>query len=118
MASMVGAAVLRKEDPALLTGRGRYVDDILLPGMVHMAYVRSVQAHARIVAIDTRAALALPGVVAVLTGSDIRAVARTDRLVVALPDRTYKQQRDRAILATDDRFMRLLQTMTARDSNS
>ncbi|MGK5169761.1 xanthine dehydrogenase family protein molybdopterin-binding subunit [Geodermatophilus sp. CPCC 205761] len=71
MASMVGAAVVRKEDPALLTGRGRFVDDIQLPGTVHMAYVRSVQAHARITGIDTSAARDMPGVLGVWTAADL-----------------------------------------------
>ena len=57
-----GASVKRKEDPVLLTGRGRYVDDIALPGMLHAAVLRSPYAHALIRDIDKRAALALPGV--------------------------------------------------------
>ena len=47
-----GASVLRKEDPALLTGKGRYVDDVKLPGMLHAAFVRSPFAHAQINGID------------------------------------------------------------------
>ena len=71
MGSMIGAAVVRKEDPALLTGRGRFVDDILLPGTLHMAYARSHLAHARIVSIDTSEAAALPGVLGVWTHDDL-----------------------------------------------
>ncbi len=71
MGSMVGAAVVRKEDPALLTGRGRFVDDIVLPGTVHMAYVRSYLAHARIVSVDTTAAATMPGVLGVWTHDDL-----------------------------------------------
>lgn len=71
MGSMIGAAVVRKEDPALLTGRGTYVDDIRLPGTVHMAVVRSYAAHARIVSIDTSAATGLPGVLGVWTHADL-----------------------------------------------
>jgi carbon-monoxide dehydrogenase large subunit len=67
----VGAPVLRKEDPELLTGQSRYVDDLALPGMVWMAVVRSPHAHARIRSIDTSAASALPGVLAVLTAADL-----------------------------------------------
>src|SRR4051812_5855724 len=67
----VGERVARVEDPRLLTGRGRYVDDVVLPHMVHAAFVRSPYAHARIKAIDTAAAKAMPGVVAVLTGADL-----------------------------------------------
>src|SRR3954463_925056 len=71
MGSMVGAAVVRKEDPALLTGRGTYVDDVRLPGTVHMAYVRSYLAHARILSIDTTDAAARPGVLGVWTNADL-----------------------------------------------
>ena len=70
--------------------------------MLHAAFVRSPHAHAKLRSIDTKAALALPGVVAVLAAKDIRSIATTDRLVVALPDRTYRQQRDRVILAGDE----------------
>ena len=65
-----GQRVPRLEDARLLTGRGRYVADVRLPGMVHVAFVRSPEAHARITSIDTSAAEALDGVLAVATGSD------------------------------------------------
>ena len=71
--SWVGSAVRRVEDPTLLTGRGQFVDDIRLPNMLHAAVLRSPYAHARIGAIDTSAALALPGVHAVLTHADLPA---------------------------------------------
>ncbi|MBN9101260.1 MAG: molybdopterin-dependent oxidoreductase [Pseudonocardia sp.] len=71
MGSMVGAAVIRKEDPALLTGRGNYVDDIRLSGTVHMAYVRSFSAHAMIDGIDAAEARAVPGVLGVWTAADL-----------------------------------------------
>src|SRR5262249_13152484 len=66
-----GAAVPRIEDPGLVAGRGRYLDDIALPGMLHACFVRSAHAHARIRGIDVVAASALPGVVAVLTAADL-----------------------------------------------
>jgi len=69
-----GASIKRSEDPRILTGKGRYVDDIKLPGMLHAAFVRSPLAHARVLAVDVSAAQALPGVVAVLTGADLEAV--------------------------------------------
>jgi aerobic carbon-monoxide dehydrogenase large subunit len=100
--SLVGQSVPRLEDRELLCGTARFVADIKLPGMLHACFVRSPHAHARIRSIDTRAARELPGVVTVLTAHDIRGVAKTDRLTVALPDRTYKQQRDRPILAADE----------------
>src|SRR5215510_14204646 len=86
----------------LVRGKARFVGDIQFPDMLHASFVRSPHAHARIDSIDRRAALELPGVVAVLTSHDIRGIAESDRLHVALPDRTYKQQRDRFILATDE----------------
>ncbi len=67
-AGYFGRPMKRREDPRLITGEGRYIDDIRLPGMVFMAIVRSPYAHARIVTIDTSAAEAMPGVVAVITG--------------------------------------------------
>ncbi len=70
--SMVGASVKRKEDPSLITGAGQYVGDIKLPGMCHVAFARSPYAHANIVSIDASAAAARDGVVAVITGDDMR----------------------------------------------
>ena len=69
----IGQSVLRREDPRLLTGRGRYYDDLKLAGELHAAIVRSPHAHADIRSIDAQAALAMPGVLAVLTGDDYRA---------------------------------------------
>ncbi|OYN81584.1 xanthine dehydrogenase family protein molybdopterin-binding subunit [Mycolicibacterium sphagni] len=66
-----GTRVARVEDTRLLTGHGTYVDDIVRPGMLHACFVRSPFAHARINSIDTSAALALPGVHAVLTAADL-----------------------------------------------
>ena len=67
----VGGGLLRKEDPELLTGQGRYVDDIALPGMLWLSFVRSPVAHATIASIDTSAAKQLPGVQAVFTGQEL-----------------------------------------------
>jgi carbon-monoxide dehydrogenase large subunit len=66
-----GAAVKRVEDPALLTGKGHYVDDLRLPGTLHAAFVRSAHAHAKIRGIDSSAARALSGVHLVLTHADL-----------------------------------------------
>ena len=71
--SGIGARVLRKEDKRFLTGRGRYVDDINRPGQAHVWFVRSPHAHATLGAIEVAAALAAPGVVAVLTNADLAA---------------------------------------------
>jgi carbon-monoxide dehydrogenase large subunit len=70
-ARYVGARVNRVEDGRLLTGRGVYVDDISLPGMLHAYFVRSPHARAAIRAIDASAALAVPGVHAVFTAPDL-----------------------------------------------
>lgn len=66
-----GHSVRRIEDPALITGRGRFVDDFAPEGLLHLVFVRSPMAHARIRSIDTQAARKLPGVVAVFTGKDL-----------------------------------------------
>lgn len=81
----VGQSVLRKEDPRLVSGHGTYVDDIVLPRMVHAAFLRSDVARANIVRIDTSAAETAPGVIAVYTGSDLQAkVAGTLQATMAL----------------------------------
>jgi len=69
---LMGAEVKRKEDPRLVTGASAYVGDIALPGLHHVAFVRSPHAHARIRGIDASAALRRPGVRAVLTGKDLQ----------------------------------------------
>ncbi len=70
-ANWVGRSLRRKEDPRLITGRATYVDDLALPGMLWAAVVRSPEAHANIVSIDTSRALARPGIRAVYTGEDM-----------------------------------------------
>ncbi|MFL6184726.1 MAG: xanthine dehydrogenase family protein molybdopterin-binding subunit, partial [Actinomycetes bacterium] len=67
----MGGGLKRKEDPKLITGQGRYTDDIALPGMLWLAFARSPVAHATIASIDTTAAKELPGVVAVYTGEEL-----------------------------------------------
>ena len=69
--SIVGAKVIRKEDPNLLTGRGQFVDDIQLTGTTHMAFVRSTEAHALIKSIDVSAALECEGVIGAWTAADL-----------------------------------------------
>lgn len=66
--------IRRREDPRLITGQSTYVDDIKLPGMLHMTVLRSPYAHARITSIDTTAALSHPGVRAVYTAADLKGV--------------------------------------------
>jgi aerobic carbon-monoxide dehydrogenase large subunit len=67
----VGRSAPRREDGRLLLGRGRFVADLQLPGMLHVAFARSARAHARIRGVRTERALAMPGVVAILTGADL-----------------------------------------------
>ena len=74
----VGQHVTRFEDPRLLRGGGRYVDDIQLPGMAHAIVLRSPHAHAKIKSIDTKAAKAAPGVLCVLTAADVKAAGYDD----------------------------------------
>src|SRR5215813_1701491 len=81
----VGQRIKRTEDPRLVKGLAHYVDDIKLPDTLHVAFVRSVYAHARIKSIDTSAALQAPGVVAVYTGKDVAGVGPVP-CASALPD--------------------------------
>src|SRR3954463_280242 len=68
---VLGTSVKRVEDARFITGQGRYLDDVKLPGMTHLAILRSPFAHANIRSIDTAAAKAMPGVIAVITGGEI-----------------------------------------------
>ena len=74
--AMIGRSQERTEDLRLLTGLGRFVDDIKRPGMLHAVVVRSQMAHAKLLSIDASAALELPGVVQVLTYADIAPFAK------------------------------------------
>jgi aerobic carbon-monoxide dehydrogenase large subunit len=69
----IGKSVPRREDERLLTGKGRYSDDATVPGMLHACFLRAPHAHARLVAIDSKAAVTMPGVAAILTGADYAA---------------------------------------------
>lgn len=90
--------VLRLEDPDLLRGQAKFVDDIRFPDMVHAAFVRSPHGHAKINRIDKTAALALPGVHAVLTLDDLLPHLATHWIVVGLPSPAYKQDINRPAL--------------------
>src|SRR4051812_562307 len=68
----IGQPLLRKEDDPILRGRARFTDDVPVPGALYMEIYRSPHAHARILSIDTSAAKAYPGVVAVLTGEEMK----------------------------------------------
>jgi len=73
IAHALGARIKRREDPRLITGTATYVDDLQMPGLLHVVLVRSPHAHAKITAIEIERARAAPGVVAVWTGEDVRA---------------------------------------------
>ncbi len=107
--SGMGHSMKRKEDPRFIRGQGRYVDDIQLPGMVYMDIVRSPFAHAKLKSIDSAKALAIPGVLAVITGevlakfnlhwmptlmSDTQMVLPTEKVM-------YQAQEVAAVIATD-----------------
>src|SRR5215470_6465265 len=105
----IGHSVKRKEDPRFIRGRGHYVDDIKLPGMLYMDIVRSPYAHANIKKIDASRALALPGVLAVITGKDLDAAGlawmptlMSDKQMVLPVDRVvYQAQEVAAVVATE-----------------
>ena len=82
----LGARLARKEDLRLVTGTGRYLADLALPGMVHAIFVRSEYAHARILSIDTSDAEAMPGVLAVYTGASTREHIQPMPQAVVLPN--------------------------------
>src|SRR5258707_2740158 len=83
VAAMLGSPIKRREDPRLITGQATYVDDIKLPGMLHMAVLRSPYGHAHIKSINTDAARKYPGVVAVYTAADIKGIV--GNIAVAVP---------------------------------
>ena len=85
-----GSGIRRREDPRLITGSATYTQDIMLPGMVHAAMLRSSHAHARITRIDTEKAKAAPGVVAVYTGADIDGALQPMPCAWLLPDSELK----------------------------
>ncbi len=112
--TLLGERIKRKEDPRLIQGRAHYVDDLKLEGMLHMAFVRSVHAHARIKSVDASAARALPGVVEVLTGQDtkdqlglvpcaagIEGLKVPDHFCLAVDQVRYVGEPVAAIVATD-----------------
>jgi carbon-monoxide dehydrogenase large subunit len=84
-AGWMGRSVRRLEDASLLRGRGRFVDDIELPGLLHAVFVRSPVAHAVLESVDVATARSLPGVRAVLTYQDLRPLMTCDRIPLALP---------------------------------
>jgi len=98
-----GKPIPRNEDPRLLTGRALYVDDVHLPGMLHVAFLRSAHAHARITSIDVSAARQRPGVVAIYTAEDLGDYWQPGPLLVPPPpiERLTFNQRTQVPLAKD-----------------
>src|SRR5256885_15480436 len=101
----------RKEDPRFIRGKGNYVDDVKLPGMLHGAVLRSPLAHARIVSIDTCAALQHPKVHAVITGADLEArgmawmpTMSADTQAVLATDKGRFQGQEVAFVVAEDRY--------------
>jgi carbon-monoxide dehydrogenase large subunit len=101
-ARQFGARVKRLEDPALLVGAGRFVDDVKLPGALAACFVRSPHAHARIRAVDTGPALALPGVHAVLTADDLPEPMRSERIPNLMTNPAIKIMRTQHALARSE----------------
>lgn len=106
----MGHRMKRKEDPRFIQGRGNYVDDVKLPGMLYLDIVRSPYAHAKIVNIDASEALKLPGVVAVITGKDLQEAGNLHWMPTLMSDTqmvlptekvVYYAQEVAAVIATD-----------------
>jgi len=105
----MGHSVKRKEDARFIRGKGNYVDDVRLPGMIWLDIVRSPYAHAKITKIDTSKALAIPGVLAVITGEDLAkynlhwmpTLMSDTQMVLPLEKVMYQAQEVAAVLATD-----------------
>jgi aerobic carbon-monoxide dehydrogenase large subunit len=100
-----GSGIRRREDPRLMTGTARFTDDIMLPGMVHAAILRSPHGHARITRIDTSRAKAAPGVVAVFTGSDSENMLKPIPCLWLVPDSNLKTSPFPAIAKEVVRFV-------------
>jgi carbon-monoxide dehydrogenase large subunit len=94
--------MVRVEDGPLLRGQGRFVDDLDIPGALHVAFLRSPVAHGRLNGIDASAARALPGVRAVLTFADLRPLLTSDRIPQALPSGAIRFHVDPYVLAKDE----------------
>jgi carbon-monoxide dehydrogenase large subunit len=114
--TLVGKRVRRREDPRLITGTATYLDDVKMPGMTHAMIVRSPHAAARIKRIDTAAALALPGVLAVFTGADIKDLGpvpcaaslpglRVPHHHLLAQDRVYFTGHPVAVVVANDRYV-------------
>src|SRR5262245_6739311 len=105
----MGHSMKRKEDPRFIRGKGNYVDDISLPGMLYMDIVRSPHAHAKIKKIDTSKALKIPGVLAVIDGPTLEkyklhwmpTISADSQMVLAIDEVMYQAQEVCAVIATE-----------------
>src|SRR5579884_3185817 len=100
-----GAAVKRREDPRLITGRGTYTDDVKLVNPAYVAFVRSPHAHARINRIDVSRAQQAPGVVAVVTGQDIAGKVGNIPTAWLIPNSDLKTPAHPALASEKVRFV-------------
>src|SRR5687768_7142915 len=105
----MGHRVKRREDPRFLRGQGNYVDDVVLPDMLYLDIVRSPYAHAKITNIDASKALAIPGVLAVITGKDLDAAGLAwmptlmsdQQMVLPIEKVVYQSQEVAGVVATE-----------------
>src|SRR5499433_3294001 len=105
----MGHSVRRKEDPRFIRGKGTYIDDLQFPGMLYLDIVRSPYAHAKIKKIETSKALAIPGVLTVITGQDLAqynlhwmpTLMSDTQMVLPVDKVMYQAQEVAAVLATD-----------------
>jgi aerobic carbon-monoxide dehydrogenase large subunit len=107
----LGQSILRKEDARFIRGKGNYVDDIKLPGMLYLDIARSPYAHAKITSIRTENALKIPGVLAVITGKDLEAAGlawmptlMSDKQMVLPTDTVMYQAQEVAAVVADSRY--------------
>jgi carbon-monoxide dehydrogenase large subunit len=98
----MGHRMKRKEDPRFIQGKGRYVDDVKLPGMLYMDIVRSPYAHAKILEIDASEALAMDGVVAVITGEDLKAAGNLHWMPTLMSDTQMVLPIDKVVYAAQE----------------
>ena len=101
-AKLFGARVQRLEDPALVAGRGRFVDDVKLPGVLHACFVRSPHAHAKIRGIDSKQAIGIPSVHSVPTADDLPEPMRSRPMPMLLPNPAITVARTQTVLARDE----------------
>jgi aerobic carbon-monoxide dehydrogenase large subunit len=103
-AKHLGARVKRLEDPSLLSGRGRFVDDLKVSNALHACFVRSTYAHAKIQSVDGTAALAIPGVYAVITVNDLPEPMRSQPMAMLLPNPAISEDCTQHVLARGEVF--------------